>query len=300
MMFTFKVGLHARCVRALFLFLACSSLDCLQVAEAAGSFKLMTYNIRYDNPRDGRDVWANRVDAVVELVSKQDVIGLQEVTLGQLKTLVKRLPEFDFYGVGRDDGRSGGEHAPVFFRKSRFEAMDQGTFWLSARPEQIGVAGWDASLPRICTWIVLKDKVTDDRWWIANTHFDHRGSVARVESGRLLRRKVLDQPKGVPAVVMGDFNCLPGSPPYLALVEDGALTDARLAGKDKFVGPESTWNGFRGLAAGRIIDHIFVRGPIMIEQFSILDPKTSQGRYASDHLPIRMIVARKPSDVNKN
>ena len=71
MMFTFKVGLHARCVRALFLFLACSSLDCLQVAEAAGSFKLMTYNIRYDNPRDGRDVWANRVDAVVELVSKQ-------------------------------------------------------------------------------------------------------------------------------------------------------------------------------------------------------------------------------------
>ena len=97
---------------------------------------------------------------------------------------------------------------------------------------------------------------------------------------------------------MGDFNCLPGSPPYLALVEDGALTDARLASKDEFVGPKSTWNGFRGLAAGRIIDHIFVRGPIMIEQFSILDPKTSQGRYASDHLPIR-IVARKPSDVNK-
>ena len=269
-------------------------------SDSTDAFKLMTFNIRNDNARDGKDAWPNRVDAVVDLLCKQDLIGLQEVTARQLKTLVARLPEFDFYGVGRDDGRSRGEHAPIGIRKSRFTALDRGTCWLSKDPEQIGVAGWDASLPRTCTWVLVKDRFTGKKLWVANTHFDHRGSTARLESARLIKRMVSEQPSAMPVVVMGDFNCLQKSPPYVALVGDQTLQDARLLSKGKVVGPESTWNGFRAVVSDRIIDHIFIRGAVSIEQLSTLDPKTSAGRYASDHLPVQVEVSWPRSGVTEN
>ena len=269
----------------------------LPASDSPDAFNLMTFNIRNDNARDGKDAWIHRVDAVVDLLSKQHLIGLQEVTARQLKTLVARLPEFEFYGVGRDDGRSRGEHAPIGIRKSRFTVLERGTFWLSEDPEQIGVAGWDASLPRTCTWVLVKDRFTGEKLWVANTHFDHRGSTARLESARLIKRMVSEQPAAMPVVVMGDFNCLQKSAPYVALVGDQFLQDARLLSRRKVVGPESTWNGFRAVVSDRIIDHIFVRGPVSIEQLSTLDPKTSAGRYASDHLPVQVEVSWPHSDV---
>ena len=268
-----------------------------RASDSPDAFKLITFNIRNDNARDGKDAWIYRVDTVVELLSKQHLIGLQEVTARQLKTLMARLPEFEFYGVGRDDGRSRGEHAPIGIRKSRFTVLERGTFWLSEDPEQIGVAGWDASLPRTCTWVLVKDRFTGEKLWVANTHFDHRGSTARLESARLLKRMVSQQPAVMPVVVMGDFNCLQKSAPYVALVGDQFLQDARLLSRRKVVGPESTWNGFRAVVSDRIIDHIFVRGPVSIEQLSTLDPKTSAGRYASDHLPVQVEVSWPHSDV---
>ena len=272
----------------------------LQADESPSPIRLMTYNIRYDNPRDGKDVWRNRVDAVVDLIAKQDVIGLQEVTAGQLDALVARLVDFQFYGLGRDDGKRGGEHAPIFFRKERFEQLDRGTFWLSQRPAEVGVAGWDASLPRTCTWMLLKDKTTGSNLWVANAHFDHRGSKSRLESGRLITKVVRDQVKDMPTIVMGDFNCLPGSPPYQALIDGNLLVDARKASEQKVAGPESTWNGFRGVIPERIIDHVFVGGPIEVEQLSTLDPKTASGRFASDHLPVRILMRLMSSGPSQN
>ena len=272
----------------------------LQADESPSPIRLMTYNIRYDNPRDGKDVWRNRVDAVVDLIAKQDVIGLQEVTAGQLDALVARLVDFQFYGLGRDDGKRGGEHAPIFFRKERFEQLDRGTFWLSQRPAEVGVAGWDASLPRTCTWMLLKDKTTGSNLWVANAHFDHRGSKSRLESGRLITKVVRDQVKDMPTIVMGDFNCLPGSPPYQALIDGNLLIDARKASKQKVAGPDSTWNGFRGVIPERIIDHVFVGGPIEVEQLSTLDPKTASGRFASDHLPVRILMRLMSSGPSQN
>ncbi len=300
-------GFRVRCLNLLAL--ACLALSSGSItkthaaesgADSADTFKLMTFNIRNDNSRDGKDAWTNRVDVVVNLLSKQDLFGLQEVTAGQLKTLVARLPEFDFYGLGRNDGRSRGEHAPLAIRKTRFTALERGTFWLSNDPKQIGVAGWDASLPRTCTWMLVKDRVTGKKLWVANTHFDHRGSTARLESARLIKRVVSDQPVAIPVVVMGDFNCLQQSPPYMALVGDQSLTDARLLSKQKVAGPDSTWNGFRAIASDRIIDHIFVRGTVSIEQLSTLDPKTAAGRYASDHLPVQVVMSWPHSDVTEN
>jgi endonuclease/exonuclease/phosphatase family metal-dependent hydrolase len=258
---------------------------------AGEPLRVVTYNIRFANPADGEDYWPNRVDAVSDFLRGFDLIGLQEVTSAQFEQLKERLKEFDCYGLGRDDGKSGGEHAAVFFRRERLEPIAQGTFWLSETPDQVGVKGWDAALPRTCTWLVLQQRGSDHRLWFANTHFDHRGSKARTESAKLIRRLTQQRRDGLPAIVLGDFNCRPGSEPYQALTDAAIsdvrpLVDARAVTLQPPAGPNSTWNGFREIVADQIIDHIFVDGPLKVRTLEVLDPRTEAGRFASDHLPV--------------
>ena len=254
--------------------------------------KIATYNIRYANPQDGDDVWPNRMKSVIAYAQTNDIIGMQEVTAPQFEQLREGLPEFDSYGVGRDDGKSGGEHAPIFYRKDRFKPLKKGTFWLSETPDEVGKKGWDAALPRTCTWIRFRDTQSARPLYVANTHFDHRGVTARAESGKLLAQRIGKLPADLPIVVMGDLNCLSHSDPYDSIAS--SFADARTASRTKPTGPGSTWNGFREIAPDRIIDHIFVRS-IDVLQLSIQDPKTDRGRFASDHLPVQMIIQTVPA-----
>ena len=263
-----------------------------QVPDAADratqQVKVATYNIRYANPNDGQDIWSNRQQNVIAFTRRNDIIGLQEVTEPQFAQLRAGLSDFDSYGVGRDDGKSGGEHAPIFYRQDKFEVLDKGTFWLSETPQAVGVKGWDAALPRTCTWIHFRDRRNGAELYVANTHFDHRGAKARAESGKLLAERLGKLPKDLPILLMGDFNCLIDSEPYNAIVS--ALTDARQASKSKPTGPTSTWNGFSKIAPDRIIDHIFVRS-VDVLRLAVHNPKTDQGRFASDHLPVQVVVS---------
>ncbi|QEG00870.1 Endonuclease/Exonuclease/phosphatase family protein [Stieleria maiorica] len=255
---------------------------------ATQPLKVATYNVRYANPGDGEDVWPNRQEFVIEYCKRNDIIGLQEVTEPQFAQLRAGLTDFDSYGVGRDDGKSGGEHAPFFYRSDKFEVIDKGTFWLSESPETVGVKGWDAALPRTCTWIHFRDKRSGAEFYVANTHFDHRGAKARAESGKLLAKRLGQLPKELPIILMGDFNCMIDSEPYNAIVT--SLTDARNASESDPTGPNSTWNGFKKIQPDRIIDHIFVRAAD-VRQLAVHDPKTDRGRFASDHLPVQIVVS---------
>lgn len=60
-----------------------------------------------------------------------DIFGSQEVLDGQLHDMLAQLPDYDYIGVGRDDGKTQGEYAPVFYKKERFRLLDEGHFWLS-------------------------------------------------------------------------------------------------------------------------------------------------------------------------
>lgn len=273
-------------------FLIASSLS-VAAEDTAKQIKVATYNIRYASPGDGEDVWPNRKEFVVAFAKENDIIGMQEVTEPQFRDLRDALPQFDSYGVGRDDGKSGGEHAPIFYRKDRFEPLEKGTFWLSETPEQVGKKGWDAALPRTCTWMVFRDKRSGQKLYLANTHFDHRGSQARTESAKLIADRIGEESKDLPVVVLGDFNCLPASDPYNALA--AVFTDARKASQTKPTGPTSTWNGFREIAPDRIIDHVFVRS-VDVLQLSTLNPKTDEGRFASDHLPVQVLIKLDSAD----
>ncbi len=146
--------------------------------------RVVSYNIRYNNPGDGEHAWPLRADRVANLLRfyNPDLFGLQEALQGQIDDLVARLPQYAWFGVGRDDGRSAGEGTPIFYRRDRFTLLDQGTFWLSETPEVPGSKSWDAAITRIATWGRFVDRTTGTRFLYLNTHFDHIGQTARERS----------------------------------------------------------------------------------------------------------------------
>ena len=149
--------------------------------------------------------------------------------------------------------------------------------------------GWDAGCPRSVSWLRIRDKQNDTTFRFANTHFDHKGNLARSQSAAMIRDRIQSRSDGEAAIVLGDFNCLPSSAPYETLVSSD-LSDSRLTAKQIIDGPQSTWNGFKKIVPNRIIDHIFVAGPLIVTEFQIHNPKTDEGRFASDHLPVRVTV----------
>lgn len=181
--------------------------------------------VSYGMPPEAADspqVWTAQRDSVLQTVQqhKPDVLALQGVLAPQVQELRAALPDYEFVGVGSADGASAGEFAPIFYRKQRFLVVDQGHFWLSATPEQVGSRGWDAEYAHVATWVRLrfKDAVLRDVQ-IVNTQFDDHGPEARLESARLLR-KLSESYGGRPLMVVGEFNCAVGSKPYKTLTED--------------------------------------------------------------------------------
>ncbi|MGB7326307.1 MAG: endonuclease/exonuclease/phosphatase family protein [Rubripirellula sp.] len=258
-----------------------------------GGFKVMTYNVRYLNKGDGLDVWGNRSETVIATITKADIVGLQESVLKQLNEVKAGTPEFHWFGVGRDDGKEGGEFAAVGFRRDRFKAVDQGTLWLSETPEIVGSKGWDAALPRTLTWVLLEDVSNSKQWYILNTHFDHRGSLARENSAKGIAQLVDRKAGKIPVVVMGDLNANVDSVPLKNLCSGSVvpLRDARDQSSAPATGPTGTFNGFKAIEDGRRIDHILVSDKVNVHSHQTLNPLTSQGRFASDHLPVMVEVS---------
>lgn len=264
----------------------------LQSADAR-PLRVMTFNIRFDNPGDGVNAWPNRKDWVASLMRfhEADVIGVQEALLHQLTDLDARLPGFARVGVGRTDGMQKGEFSAILYRTARVALKDSGTFWLSPTPTVAGSKGWDTAIERIATWAQFEDRRTGCQWLQLNTHFDHIGEVARQESARLIRRQLATLSKGRPVVMTGDLNTEPTNAPYRILTTeqiDGAvppLTDAFVASRTGNYGPSSSWNAFKAIEAKRRIDYILVSTPIVVETHAIL-PDMWDGRFPSDHLPV--------------
>lgn len=247
----------------------------------------LTYNLRFDNPGDGDDAWPKRRDFLAGQLRfhAPDVFGVQEALLRQLEYLDEQLPVYGRVGVGRDDGKEGGEYSALYYRKDRFGLLESGTFWLSTTPD-VPSKAWDAALPRICTFAHLYDSVTNRKIWIFNTHFDHIGKQARSASASLILQKVKEKnTEPEPVIVMGDLNAEPGEAPVAVL--DSELDDARAVSKEPAFGPEGTFNGFKfHEPVTRRIDYIFLKGKgLTVRQYAVLSDSRAC-HYPSDHLPV--------------
>jgi endonuclease/exonuclease/phosphatase family metal-dependent hydrolase len=249
---------------------------------------IISFNIRYNTPNDGINAWPNRIEMATGLLRfhEADIFGLQEALHGQILDVQKELPEYAWFGVGRDDGETGGEFSPVFYKKSEFILLKNGTFWLSETPEKPS-KGWDAALNRVVTWGHFQSKVTGKQFLLLNTHFDHIGKEARKNSAALIRQKAqeMTKDKNLPVIVTGDFNLTPETEPVVLL--KGYMKDSREVSEEPPYGPVGTFTGFKtdaDLSSNRI-DYIFVRGEISVLKYAALSDFKDH-RFPSDHLPV--------------
>ena len=209
---------------------------------------------------------------------------MQEVLHNQLSYIVEHLPNYVASGVGREDGMEKGEYSPILFDTTKYRLLRGETFWLSTTPNKISV-GWDAALERICTYGRFEDLQTKKQFWVFNTHFDHKGSVAREKSVELIISKINDiNTDDLPVVLMGDLNLTPDQEPIQFLQYQ--MTDGQLATETSFYGPSGTFNGFDpNMVLDRRIDYVFVKG-FKVNSYIHIDDRMENNKHISDHLPV--------------
>ena len=274
-----------------------------------------SYNIRYDNPHDGVNVWANRKDHVKALIQFHDfdIFGTQEAMFNQVSD-VAQLQQYAWYGKGRDDGKQGGEHCAIFYKKDRFKMLESGDFWLSETPDKPTI-GWDSRVnKRICSWGRFRDLQAKNEFYFFSVHFDNIGAVARRESAKLMVVKIKEIAGNHPVICVGDLNSTPETEQIATL--ETLLNDAYKVTEIPPYGPERTSSGFgydparehrmdsifvaqarRKAEEGgnnsaptrprsRRIDYIFVSKQVKVLNYGVITDFYGQYSFPSDHFPI--------------
>ncbi len=259
----------------------------LRPAQQQHPIRAMSYNIRCGYCESESDVnhWSRRKFLVADLIrrSRADVVGLQEVELFQARSLALLLGDFDWVGVGRDDGAEKGEMNAVFVRRSAFSISSYKTLWLSETPAQVSI-GWDAALNRTVTIVSLKSKSTGRDLSFLNTHFDHMGHRARKESAGLISRVVAGLGDKSPTILVGDLNAVPNFPGYESLTHQ--MHDAAVVTLAPATGGDMTFNGFGlDLQRGNKIDYLFVSPGLEVKSHKVVTD-LYDGLYPSDHFPV--------------
>ncbi len=254
--------------------------------SSAQTIQAITYNIRLSVVSDSLNYWGFRKQEMLSFLQEEQpsMIGLQEVLWEQLDYLQNGLVGYQAIGVGRDDGKKGGEFSPIFIDTVKFKILESNTFWLSSTPEMPS-KGWDAALNRICTWALVQEKGSHKKLLVYNSHFDHIGKIARDSSAQLivrqLKTKLANPP--LPVLVMGDFNSQPND---LAIqIFRKNLNDASEGCIDSL--GLGTFNGFKKHQEGfNQIDFIFYDG-LKKTSFKILRPLRKNGLQLSDHYGLK-------------
>jgi len=267
-----------------------------------------SYNIRYDSSDDAKkgNGWQQRCPVLCQLVTYNDfdVFGAQEVLHNQLNDMLREMPQYGYVGVGRDDGKTAGEYSPIFYKKDKYTVIKSGHFWLSEQTDYPN-QGWDAVLPRICTYAELQDKENGMKLWFFNLHMDHVGVEARRESSKLVLKKVGEMCGNDPVIVTGDFNVDQNNESYHVLNNSPLFDDSYEKAAVRYA-LNGTFNNFNtNIKTDSRIDHIFVSPEFKVERYGILtdtyrSPATEHDIVKSGDFPseisLEKNIARLPSD----
>ena len=255
--------------------------------DKSTEIKVMSYNIRYLNNKDGENHWDNRKHASINMIREElpTVFGTQEGVWEQMSYFVDNLPEYGHIGIGQDDGKLEGEIMSIFYHKDKVELLDGGIFWLSETPDTPSI-GWGASQHRSCTWTKMRDKKSGKEFFYLNTHLDHRSWPAREESVMLILARIKELTAGsdIPVFITADWNAVSTHEIFAPM--QGVMLDAREVAP--ITDRRATYNAWkRGDEnnENRIIDHIFFRNA-EAEKFEVLMDKDYGWDLISDHYPV--------------
>jgi endonuclease/exonuclease/phosphatase family metal-dependent hydrolase len=270
--------------KILLLLITCLSLASITFGQKKQPINVISYNIRYYNNTDGENIWENRRENVKALLKfyDADIVGVQEAMANQFDYL-KENTDYDAVGVGRDDGVRKSEFSGIYYNKNRFIKKETGNFWLSPTPNVPSI-GWDAALFRVCTWVRLYDKLNRKEFIFFNTHFDHVGVQARIESAKLIKQKIQELAPKLPVVFTGDLNVTPETEAITTI--KSFLTDAKEITAEAPYGPLGTFHAFNwNDPLKKKIDYIFVNKGFSVQKFAVLSDSKDK-KYYSDHLPV--------------
>lgn len=246
--------------------------------------KVMSYNIRLGIGKDGTNSWEFRYPATALMIEDQqpDVFGVQEAHDFQILFIKENLRNYDCVGVGREDGKSKGEHMSIFWNKKNISLIKSGTFWLSETPDKPS-KGWDAHCKRTATWALMKDKRTGKKFYFVNTHLDHRGALAQKNGLALIVSRIDEiNPQGYPMVLTGDFNVKPNNPVLTDL--DKIMQSSRKVAKK--TDNHQTFNGWGKAKSDAVIDYIYVSGFSDCIEYQTVTKPYAERKFISDHYPI--------------
>lgn len=244
--------------------------------------KVISYNIRFANKKDGANIWRNRAKASPAMIKDYapDVFGVQEALAEQLEYMDVKLPQYSYVGVGREDGKKKGETMAIFYNTRTVRLLDWGTYWLSETPEKPS-RGWDADCKRTATWSLMQMKDSGRKFFYVNTHLDHRGDMAQQKGLELILERIAAMnPEGLPMILTGDFNVEPDAPVLYGL--NAKMTDARRSALK--TDSRATFNAWGKSAS--IIDYIYHSGFSECAEFETIVRQYKDVLYISDHYPI--------------
>ena len=256
----------------------------LPLAMNAQDLKVISYNIRNSESKDGTNSWAYRYAASAEMIKDQapDIFGVQEALSYQIYYIEQNFPQYKSVGVGREDGKQEGEFMSIFWNKKTISLLKWGTFWLSETPEKPSM-GWDAACYRTATWALMKDKKTGKKFYYVNTHLDHKGKEAQKNGLKLIVDRIEEiNPDGYPMVLTGDFNIKPDNANLVEL--DSKMQSARKIAEK--TDNHNTYNGWGKAKADNIIDYIYVSGFSACPEYHTVTEKYADRKFVSDHYPI--------------
>ena len=246
--------------------------------------KVMSYNIRLGVAKDGTNSWEFRYPATALMIEDQqpDVFGVQEAYDFQVLFIKENCRNYDCVGVGREDGKSQGEHMSIFWNKKSVSLIKYGTFWLSETPGRPS-KGWDAHCRRTATWALMKDKNTGKKFYFVNTHLDHRGKLAQKNGLALIVSRIAEiNPKGYPMVLTGDFNVTPDNPVLTDL--DKIMQSSRKVAQK--TDNHRTFNGWGKVKADNIIDYVYISGFSDCLEYQTVTKPYADRKFISDHYPV--------------
>ena len=251
------------------------------------NIKMMTYNIRLDNPSDGENAWPNRKEYFTSQIQfySPDIFGVQEALTHQVNYIASALPEYSKFGIGREE-KGEGEACTIYYKKDRFQVQNTNTFWLSENPNVVS-RGWDAACNRVCTSALFKDLKTKKFFWVFNVHLDHIGNEARIKGVQLVLSKIKEfNTKNYPVFLMGDFNSEADTPQIAEIKK--AMDDTKDVSVQKPFGPSGTFNDFEhNKPVTLLIDYIFIskNSGLKVQKHAVLSDSKDL-KYPSDHLPV--------------
>jgi len=271
--------------------------------ETSINLRVITHNIRYatEAPFKGEERWPIRRPRLCsELVFNstsipETFICLQEVLHSQLVDVQTSLNgsasgEWDYIGVGRDDGKRAGEYSPIFYRPSIFHVKKWRTVWLSETPEKPS-RGWDAASIRIVTVGIFVHAKTGKLVLVMSTHFDNEGAKSRKESAKLILSLISSEVtlEDFSVVLLaGDFNSPPDDGAYqIMTAPESVMEDIGVSiPKEIRYGNEMTFTSFGHVDnTPARIDFVFARKSdhVKYATYAVLANRFDDGVYSSDH-----------------